>query len=55
MFIKNSRSENTVSANTAAEASARGGIRNRPRSFNAAAAGKFLGRFVEFQSGRSTI
>jgi hypothetical protein len=33
----------------------RDGVRSRPHSFNAAAAGKFLGRFVEFRSGHSTM
>jgi hypothetical protein len=33
----------------------RDGVRTRPHSFNAAAAGKFLGRFVEFRSGHSTV
>ncbi len=34
---------------------ARDGVRTRPHSFNAAAAGKFFGRFVESRSGHSTM
>jgi hypothetical protein len=46
--------QSRLNGSVPAEPSARDGVRTRPHSFNAAAAGNFLGRFVEFRAGRSS-